>query len=76
MFFSPVFDHPRLFAFDVGWSSRICQVHELKNIWMMVMVIIMTNSIIIIVITKQIMITVITIIIIVLVMVMTMKVVL
>ena len=74
MFFSPVFDHPRLFAFDVGWSSRICQVHELKNIWMMVMVIIMMNNININVTTKQIMIVVITII--VKVMVMMMKVVL
>ena len=76
MLFSPVFDHPHLFAFDAGWSSHICQVHRLRKIWMMVMVIIIMNNININVTTKQIKIIVITIIIIVKVMVMMMKVVL
>ena len=71
-----MFDHPHLFAFDVGWSSHICQVHELRKIGMMVMAIIMMNDIIIIFTSKQIMIIVFTVIIIVILVVMTMKVVL
>ena len=73
MFFSPVFDHPHLFAFDAGWSSHICQVHRWRKIWMMVKVIIMINDIIITFTSKQIMIIVFTIINIVLLVVMMMK---